>query len=95
MQVHLIADVELFAHYGEVNEPKMSDLENERADMNYLLFALLAKGLATNDNAMKTRFKLLCPKGLLIEPEERSKPAAAVASSRMMKRPEKGRPGEI
>jgi hypothetical protein len=69
MQVHLLADVELFAKYGDVNEPSMSKLENERADLNYLLFALLAKGLATNDNAMKERFKLLCPKGLLIEPE--------------------------
>jgi hypothetical protein len=76
MQVHLLADVELFAKYGDVNEPSMAKLENERADLNYLLFALLAKGLATNDTAMKARFRLLCPEGLLIEPEERSEPAA-------------------
>jgi hypothetical protein len=71
-QVHLTADVEFFAKYGvDVNAPNMAKLENERADLNYLLFALLAKGLATNDEAMKRRFRLLCPDGVLIEPEKR------------------------
>jgi hypothetical protein len=94
MQVHLMADVELFAKYGVLNQPSMARLENERADLNYLLFALLAKGLATNDNTMKARFKLLCPEGLLIGPEERSEPAA-VANSRMTERSEVRRPSEM
>ena len=74
MQVNLLADVELFAKYGEINQPNVAKLENECADLNYLLFALLAKGLATNDTAMKARFRLLCPEGLLIEPEKRVEP---------------------
>jgi hypothetical protein len=82
IQVNLIADVEFLAKYGiDVNTPRQDRLENERVDLNYLLFALLAKGLATNDGPMKERFRLLCPEGLLIEPEKRSNPAEVVESS--------------
>ncbi len=45
IQVHLIADVELFSKYGmNVNVPSMAKLENERADLDYLVVALLARG---------------------------------------------------
>ena len=72
MQVHLIADVEYLAKYGvEVNMPKATTIENQRADLNYLIFAVLAKGLASNDSAMKERFKALCPDGNLVEIEKR------------------------
>lgn len=71
MQVHLTADVEFLAKYGvNVNVPNMAKLENERADLNYLVCALLAKGLATNDEPMKKRFRRLCPEGLLVEPRK-------------------------
>jgi len=71
IQVHLTADVELFARYGSVNTPTAATLENERADLNYLTFAVLAKGLATGDGALKTRFQALCPDGMLLEVEKR------------------------
>ena len=32
-----------------------------------LVVAVLAKGLASNDKALKRRFKALCPDGVLIE----------------------------
>ena len=70
MQVHLFADVEFLAKYGvDVNRPNQEILENERADLNYLLLSILAGGLASDDKAMKRRFKSLCPRGLLIEVE--------------------------
>lgn len=82
MQVHLVADIEYIAKYGvDVNEPSMAKLENERTDLNYLLFALLGKGLATHDEIMKNRFKMLCPEGILIEPEKRSKPMKETSTS--------------
>jgi hypothetical protein len=72
MQVHLIADVEFLASYGiEVHTPNQAMLENERVDLNYLLLAVLAGGLASNDAAMKKRFRTLCPEGTLIEVEKR------------------------
>lgn len=75
IQVHLTADVEFLAKYGiDVNRASMAKLENERADLNYLVLALLANGLASNDNAMKTRFKALCPDGILIEVERKAEP---------------------
>lgn len=81
IQVHLTADVEFLALYGiDVNQPSFSTLENERADLNYLMLAVLAKGLASNDTVMKRRFRALCPDGVLIEVEKKSGPTEATST---------------
>jgi hypothetical protein len=81
IQVHLTADVEFLALYGvDVNLPKFATLENERTDLNYLVLAVLAQGLASNDAAMKRRFKALCPDGILIEVEKNVEPVEAAAT---------------
>jgi len=75
IQVHLTADVEFLALYGiDINRPNFETLENERTDLNYLVLAVLARGLASNDAALKRRFKALCPDGILIEVERKSSP---------------------
>jgi len=67
IQVQLIGVVEFFKKYGAAVHPTNRDkLENEFTDLNYLVVASLAGGLATRDKALASRFSLLCPKGLLI-----------------------------
>lgn len=71
VQAHLLACVDQFARFGVgVHSPRIDRLENERIDINYLVLALLARGLATRDRDMQRRFKLLCPEGLLIDTSE-------------------------
>jgi hypothetical protein len=80
-QVHLTADVEFFAKYGvNVNTPSTAKLENERADLNYLILAVLAGGLASNDKALKERFQALRPDGILVEVDQSAKPVEAAPS---------------
>jgi hypothetical protein len=73
IQVHLTADVEFLAKYGVgVNTISMARIENERTDLNYLILAVLSGGLASDDNAIKGRFRALCPDGILIEGRKNS-----------------------
>jgi hypothetical protein len=53
---------------------------DERVDLNYLLFAVLAEGLASNDAAMQRRFRALCPGGILIEVERSATSTEATSS---------------
>jgi hypothetical protein len=71
IQVHLLAAVEFHAKYGDgINRTNEEKLENERIDLNYLVFAVLARGLATRDKVMARRFAALAPGGILL-PETR------------------------
>jgi hypothetical protein len=71
VQAHLLACVEYFARFGVgVNPTHRGRLENERIDVNYLVLALLAQGLATRDRDMQRRFRRLCPDGILIDTPE-------------------------
>lgn len=73
IQVHLTAHVEYLAQYGvDVHSANQESLENERTDLNYLVHAVLAGGLASKDGAMRWRFRALYPKGLLIPEETQS-----------------------
>lgn len=59
LQVHLIAAVEYFSVYGPgINKTNRETLENERTDLNYLVLATLAGGLATHDEALARRFRI-------------------------------------
>ena len=72
VQVHLLAAVEFYAKYGDgINRTSEAKLENERVDLNYLVFAVLARGLATNDKAMARRFAALAPGGMLLPEAQR------------------------
>ena len=60
LQVYAIGAVEYFAKYGDgINKTNRDVLENERTDLNYLVVALLAGGLATGDKTIARRFRLL------------------------------------
>ena len=68
MQVHLIAAIEYTFQFGAGNwQVQSGKLENTVLDQEYSILGILAGGLATRDGQIKKTFKLLCPKGVLME----------------------------
>jgi hypothetical protein len=67
VQVQLLAALDFVSKYGDTQIPKAVKMINERHDLDYAVNAALASGLATRDEAMARRFRLVCPAGLLIQ----------------------------
>ena len=68
VQVHLLAGIEYCQKYGVENTAVISKkLPNEFLDLEYLIIATLADGLATCENRLQKLYKLICPNGILIQ----------------------------
>jgi hypothetical protein len=65
LQVNLLAAIDVVSKYTVAVVPKAEKRTNERHDLDYAVTAALIDGLATKDQAMADRFRLLCPAGLL------------------------------
>lgn len=71
-QVHLLACLEEYGRHGvgatfsERTGRGRREIENEVADLDYRILALLAGGLATGDKASARSFRLLAPHGRLV-----------------------------
>jgi len=66
LQVNLLAAVDIVSKYAAVVVSRAEKRTNERHDLDYAVTAALIDGLATKDNAMADRFRLLCPSGVLV-----------------------------
>ncbi len=66
LQVNLLAAIDVVSKYTAAVVPKAEKRTNERHDLDYAVTAALVDGLATKDQAMADRFRLLCPAGLLV-----------------------------
>ncbi len=66
LQVNLLAAIDIVSKYAAEIVPKAEKLTNERHDLDYAVTASLIGGLATKDQAMATRFRLLRPEGVLV-----------------------------
>jgi hypothetical protein len=66
VQVHFLAALDFIRKYGTEQLPNAAKMINERHDLDYAVSAALASGLATRDDAMARRFRLLSPRGPLV-----------------------------
>jgi hypothetical protein len=66
LQVNLLAAIDVVSRYAEAVVPKAEKRTNESHDLHYAVTAALIDGLATKDQPMADRFRLLCPAGLLV-----------------------------
>jgi hypothetical protein len=66
IQVQLLAGLDFFASYGLGAPFSREELFHELLDLDYLVPAIIAGGLASRDKRMIDRFKFLRPDGVLL-----------------------------
>ena len=66
IQVQLLAGLDFFASYGLGAPFKRDDLFHEIIDLEYLITALVVGGLACREKRIISRFRLLCPDGVVL-----------------------------
>jgi hypothetical protein len=67
LQIHLMSEIEFIRKYGSHNNNQLAKkMINDNIDLDYCIYALLTKLLATRDKTMKFYFKLCCPQGRII-----------------------------
>lgn len=66
IQVYLVAGLDFYCSYGAKTEPSRDKIFNELLDLDYLIMALLAGGLASREKRFLKRFRLLRPDGVLL-----------------------------
>jgi hypothetical protein len=65
-QANLLAGLDYFVSYGPKNEANREKLMHELLDVEYLICAVLVGGLASRDDRIVERFRLLRPDGVLL-----------------------------